>query len=560
MARAEFHGSHRSLLPLRIVDVRTFDWLGILFVGGWLIAVAAFALVGHDQEGELVSLTDGAFDLREDTVWMVVYHAGEEVGILREDRTRLVDGWLIENQGIAELSFGADPHVFQFSSRVTLRDDLALRSATASIDAFGRTLEMFGQYSSSDDAPSFNVNLTLDDATEQFSASLEERPRIAPHAIPQILAQHDPQPGDRFIQDYFDPMTLTPSTIELTYEGQRHIENIDGDYPDAHHFRQSAGSLDTQIYVDEWGMPIQQNLPMQVALARLPEALGPGQFADFQERFEDRGADAPPFVDAIDAGDLLAIAARFGSGDLDRLQPDDLQDFADDDDLLALADDDASEPAGDPDTTDEPRRVTLDPLPDRDLHLLSPRQHIAFQSSTSARIEVGHPSPLWHTGHAPTPTTADTHWPDLDDAPDWFVDLVDHLPDDLQDLNALQSSWPDTCPDWGQAPALKPSNSPPTLDDVEPSEQHECLFSMAQSWLHHDLSPHFVHGYRLDAHGEPIPHIWIALYDGRQYLADIDPLAGPVGRDHIQLWIDDRFELHALDALADLQNVLQISD
>ncbi len=537
--------------------MRLFDWIGILAVGSWLLAFTAFFLVGHEGDPQAITLTDGAFELQEDTTWMAVYHAGDEVGVLREDRTRLVDGWLIENQGIAELSFGGDPYLFQFTSRVTLRDDLALRNATASIDAFGHTLEMLGQYT--DDGPSFRVHLTLDEAAEQFRAPLDQRPRIAPHAIPQILAQHDPQPGDRFSQDYFDPMTLTPSTIDITYEGQREVSSLDGDYPDAHHFVQSTGGLETNIMVDEFGMPIQQVLPMQVAIARLPQPIGAQKFADLQERFDERGDTSPPFVDAIDAGDLLAIAARFGSGDLDRLQPDDLQDLDPGDDLHELLDTSSTDDADDDDDDPSPLTIAIDPLPERDLDLLSPRQHIALQSNDDARVQTAHPSPLWHTAHAPSPPEFESRWPDPDDAPPWFRDLVDAIPTDpdpLQSPDALRDAWPDTCPPWHHGLPSAPDNSAPSLDDVAPKEPYTCLSAQYQALLTADYHPHLVHGFILHPDRGFVPHLWIALYDGHQYLADIDPLAGPVDRHHLQLWLASEADLEALVPIADSLHVL----
>lgn len=526
--------------------VRLFDIVGIFFVAVWAVGVVAFVFVGHGtSEGEAISLTDGAIELTEDTVWMTVYREGDEVGALREDRTRIIDGWLFEMQGIATLELADDTYAFRFVSRSTLNEDLTLRSATASVDAFGMSLEMDGTYLETDGDPRFRLTVRLGDSTEQFIADLDEQPRLAQHAIPQLLATEELEEGDLYEQEFFDPLTLSPSNLTLEYEGRTDVTSHGGVYEDAHSFGQSVGNLRSRIRTDEHGEVLQQVLPMQIAVDRMPDAVGKSHFADFEQTFEERSQDAPPFVDAIDTDDLLALVARFGSGEIDRLRTAD-----EDDDPLLETDED-----------DDRTEFQLSNLADiDDIELMSPRQHIALQTSDQARVETDVANPLWHAGDAPIDSDYQPRaTPDDDEVVESLADQLSHSVDaarndvDQLDATAISAALDDVCPDETFEDTGDAFVAPWPDDPAgEPDSPVECLALLADATTALDLPPHFVHGAVFDGR-DFHQRVWIAWYDQGHYFGEFDPIAADaeVGADHIQLFVDDRYDPHRTDPVID---------
>ncbi len=515
--------------------MRLFDIAGIFFVALWVVGITAFFLIGHDDgQGRAISLTDGDIEMTEDTVWMTVYRAGDEVGTLREDRTRLIDGWLFEMQGVVLLDLVDDTYAFRFISRSTLNNDLTLRSAMATVEAFGMTLTMDGQFREDEGDAQFVINVTLDESTRRFVADLEERPRLSQHAIPQILATEELDVGDRFEHEFFDPLTLSPSTIQLEYEGTTDVSGYEGTYEGAHSFGQTVGSLHSRIRTDSSGMVLQQILPMQVAIARIPEAIGPSYYNDFEEIFEETFDDAPPFVDAIDTEDLLALVARFGSGEVDRLR-----DAGEEVALFDGADDDETKDTGE---------FYFSALPDTDrVELMSPRQHIAFSTSDEARVETALDNPLWHAGDAPPNSSYEPlHASDEHDLVAAIVEALDEpvtaaLADDapldtelfvdLRDEHCADVSTDDVASSWPSA----------QVDEVQTIVDCMALIADALSAL--DVAPHFVHGARFDG-DEFHERTWLAIYRDGHYLGEFDLHSdgGGVDARHVQFYLDDAYD------------------
>lgn len=515
--------------------MRLFDVAGIVFVAAWLITLGAFMTIGQDSEQSSgIPLVGGDIELHEETVWMTVYREGEEVGVLREDRTLLIDGWLIETQGIVELNLLDDNYLFNFVSRSTLNEDLTLRSAIGEVKAFGMELSMNGRVHNTDDTPELHVNINLDGSSQQFVADLDDVPRLATHAIPQMLANDELEKGVRFQQEFFDPLTLSPSTLELVYEGRDEITNVDGHYPDAHAFRQSVGTFVSEIRADSRGMIIQQTLPMQIAIARLPEALGRNQFSDYFEAFEEASDKSPPFINAIDTDDLMALVSRFGSGQIDRLRPAGEGE--------AILEDEIDE---------ESNEFLISPLPDPEYRaLMSPQQRIAIQTTDEARVEVGPVNALWHAGLAPENSSYDAVMSAeehdgiaaLSSVLSQQVDAGDFDPEAaLAEIDRqcphdwLEQGFPDLDEPW-----------PIELGD-EPSSPLECLAIVADALSASDLPPHFVHGAYIDG-DEPSARVWIALYHDGEFLGALDLFApnGAVSSRHVQLFIDDTYNAEAL--------------
>ena len=513
--------------------MRLFDILGILFVTAWVVVIAAFILA---DEGEAIrlSLVDGDIDLREETTWMTVFRAGDEVGVLREDRTRLIDGWLIEMQGIVELNILSESYAFRFTSRSTLNEDLTRRSASGSVEAFGLNLVMTGNLHHQDDGVEFHVTVRLDSAVERFVAALDEAPRLSVHAIPQMIASEELAEGVRFEHEFFDPLTLSPTHITMVYQGRDNIVNFDGDHVEAHAFRQTMGNFSSEIRTDDRGMIIQQVLPMQIAIARLPEFLGRNLMVKMEEIFDDAKTKRPPFVDAISAEDLLALVARLGSGQVERLRP--VDEFLVDD----AATDEAERDRRDA-VEEEPREFLVEPLPaDPELlDLVGPRQHVAIQTDRRARIVTGRDNTLWYVGMAPSPSafTADADTA-ADEVAQELVSKVEAKPGEL-DVAAI-------------ADVVRPR----CAQDFDEGDHLSCQQLLARALTALEHPPHFAHGVVAGDDGLS-PHIWLVIFKNSRHLGSIDLASadGGVSANHLQLFLSDAPDTARLEELAPIVSI-----
>lgn len=523
--------------------MRLFDIVGIIAVTGWIAVVAVFVFVAFDDSFTGLSLTDGDIEIYEGTLWMNVSHAGEDVGVLREDRTRLLDGWLIETQGVVELNFLNDTHAFRFDSKTNLAEDLTLRTALGRIEAFGMTMQMDGRYRADDDGHRFDVTFNLDQSTERFTVDLDGPVHLVSHAIPRMLASDGLQPGSRIAQEFFDPLTLAPSNIVLTYRGQEELTSY-GDTHQAHRFQQTFGDVTAIIHTDEQGSVLHHVMPFQFALVRVPQFMGAQEFRESNRRFDQRDDSPPAFISAIDSDFLLSLVGRLGSGQAGRLRP------------LNVDEEAESEPAA--------FVFAISGLSDhRRLHLESPRQRVITQLSDFLEIETGAENIFWNPGQRPDPSTYQaTIDPEVNAALDEFIAHLAEIP--RQDLSTAQIAAHlfDSCTlDEDAAPvALEDLHWPPTVDG-EPDDPLQCLAFLADGLTAHGLTPHFVHGAR-EYDGGIAFRIWLAIYEEGYDLIEIDPIEpdGKVSRYHVQLFIDDDHDLDELFKVAEEADFIFESD
>lgn len=303
--------------------MRPFDVFGLIALTVWLVALVSYGLFAFDSEATGVSLTNGEVDLREETLWMTVYQSGEEVGVMREDRTRLIDGWLIELQGVVTLEIFDNPTSFRLNTKTNVATDLSLRSAIGTVEAFGRTFQLDGRYRSTDghdDGHRFDLRLQIDDAQETFSLPLKSRPFLIGHALPRILARDSLEVGERFTQEYFDPLTMTPSPITTVYEGKEEISQY-GEVYQAHRFRNQQQGMDTTIFTDDRGSVLRQFMPLDIHMIAVPEIIGSGSYRQRRDTFQSSVNDLPPFLRDLKPQQLLSFLGRDlgATGDVDEL-------------------------------------------------------------------------------------------------------------------------------------------------------------------------------------------------------------------------------------------------
>ncbi|TXD39156.1 hypothetical protein FRC98_01780 [Lujinxingia vulgaris] len=510
--------------------MRSFDIIGGVVVVAWLAATAVFAL-GASEEAQAIG--SGAFDLEEGVTFITLQQGDDDRGVIREERTRLVEGWLVETSAYATFAIMGQLQGVHLDSKVSLDDDLRLRSASGEVEAFGMHLRALAQYT----GEAFDVTLYLDGEQERFTIPLEKPPELVGHAIPRLLASGELEPGATYAQDFIDPMTLAPTDLSLRYVGEETIRHF-GEEVEVHRFVQAIGSQYLDVLVDGRGEVVQQGFPFRIRGSRLPEALATTYYRRAQEAFEEAPKERPDFLKGIDTGDLLTMASYLGGGQVEALTG--------------------------AETTSELnlREVGLRGLDDRsELDLESPRQRVMLETDEELVIQVGPLNPHW-AGEA---------W---SEAPE--VALFDTLPAAIEAMaqalatddreqhrralaglctlrdGARSVAWPKAGDDAQNAPSLEDrQNRLLAADAALPATQpQDCLAAvhLAAKSAGHDVR--LAHGLNFGTEGFLGPRVWLVAIreDGTRY--EIDPLrAGPLGADHLQIFLSPTLDVTRLFTL-----------
>src|SRR5690554_359193 len=155
------------VLPAWSPAVRIFDMIGGVVVVAWLASTAIF-VVGNS--GDAREIGSGAFDLSEGINFIALQQGTEDRGVIREERTRLVDGWLVETRAYATFEMMGQLQGVRLDSKVSLDEEMRLRSASGKVEAFGLQLRALAQYT----GEAFDVTLYLDGEQERFQVPFEQ--------------------------------------------------------------------------------------------------------------------------------------------------------------------------------------------------------------------------------------------------------------------------------------------------------------------------------------------------------------------------------------------------
>lgn len=503
--------------------MRTFDIIGGVVVVAWLAASAVFAMSASEEARAMGS---GTFDLEEGVTFITLQQGEEDRGVIREERTRLVEGWLVETSAYATFAIMGQVQGVHLDSKVSLDDDLRLRSASGEVEAFGMHLRALANYT----GEAFDVTLYLDGEQERFTIALENPPELVGHAIPRLMASGELEPGATYAQDFIDPMTLAPTDLSLRYVGEETIRHF-GEEVEVHRFVQAIGSQYLDVLVDGRGEVVQQGFPFRIRGSRLPEALASTYFRRAEEAYEAAPRERPDVLKGVSASDLLTMASYLGGGQIEALTG------AEDVSELNL------------------REVGLQGLDDRSgLALESPRQRVMLQTDEELVIQVGPLNPHW-AGEA---------W---SEAPE--VALPEKLPaaieamaralatdDTEQHRQALAAlctlrdgerpvRWPEPGDGANAASSLEALQAALLAADgaLPATRPQGCLAAVHLAARHAGHDVRLAHGLNFGTEGFLGPRIWLVAIrqDGTRY--EIDPLrVGKLGADHLQIFLSPTLE------------------
>lgn len=239
------------------------------------LAVAAFVAVlvldlralGRPRDEVSLHVDPAALaeGFREGVQWYGLYRGQDKVGFSRTERRRRGQGYQMTQ--VLELqpsSTGAG--LRRISIDTELDAGFALERFTVEADG-PIPLRAEGERR----GDSLHVEAEGLPGVPVLDVPLREPP-VFDFSLGPLVTSHDLRPGDRFAFTHVDPLGLTPTEGSLEYLGRVDLDVL-GERVSALHLRQELPGLPPmQLWVNELGEVLQQELPLQLLAVREAEA------------------------------------------------------------------------------------------------------------------------------------------------------------------------------------------------------------------------------------------------------------------------------------------------
>jgi hypothetical protein len=239
------------------------------------LAVAAFVAVvlldlrslGRPREEVSLRVDPQALaeGFREGVQWYGLYRGNDKIGFSRTERRRRGAGYQLAQQIHFQPSAGAGVTSIVVDTEL----DAAFVLERFTVQALGGPLPLQARGERRGDV--LHVEAEGLPGLSALDLPLREPP-VFDFSLGPLVMSHDLQPGDRFAFTHVDPLGLTPSEGSIEYLGRADLDVL-GERTSAFHLRQElAGVPPLQLWVNELGEVLQQELPLQLLAVREAEA------------------------------------------------------------------------------------------------------------------------------------------------------------------------------------------------------------------------------------------------------------------------------------------------
>jgi len=263
--------------------ISLFDALGLVSIAAFLVALAIDFSELRWSARE-IELEPAAFELadgfREGAAWYGLYFRDTKVGFMRVDRRRLGNGFAVRSRTLLEMTFMGRPQRATIDLDTQLDSAMALERFTVDVASGILNLDASGRWADG------RLEIELSTAGRDLRRSLPlERPPSLDLNLSALMVQHRPVAGDVFLLDGLDPISLTPRRVELEYLGRDTVAVVDAQVS-AHRFRQQVGGQVLDVWVNDLGEVLREQLPMGVIAVREAEAVATFELARRQRSGE----------------------------------------------------------------------------------------------------------------------------------------------------------------------------------------------------------------------------------------------------------------------------------
>ncbi len=240
---------------------RLFDIVGVVAVlafVGWVVHLAtADAGLLADAERFELSDEDRAAGWRPGTEWQGIYLKEQKVGYIRLDKWKDGDLYRMRSDMVLHLTVMKSRQRIQtklnasMDHRFVMRDfDMTIASGPADIDIRGKVVA----------GNKVEVEIRSAGDVQTQTVQLKEEPRMQ-FSLKALLARKDLAPGDKLALSFFDPASMSEREIVIEYKGRSKERYLETDV-EAFHFVQNFGGVPLDVYVNQIGEVLKEQLPM----------------------------------------------------------------------------------------------------------------------------------------------------------------------------------------------------------------------------------------------------------------------------------------------------------
>ncbi len=254
--------------------MRTIPWFDL--VGG--LAVAAFVAVllldlrvlGRPRDEVSLHVDPAALaeGFREGVQWYGLYRGQDKVGFSRTERRRRGPGYqLSQRLELPASSAGASAGITRITIDTELDAGFALERFRVETEGGPIPLRAEGERR----GDTLHVEAEGLPGVPVLDVPLRQPP-VFDFSLGPLVTTHDLRPGDRFAFTHVDPLGLTPTEGSLEYLGRVDLDVL-GERVSALHLRQELPGLPPlQLWINELGEVLQQELPLALLAVREAEA------------------------------------------------------------------------------------------------------------------------------------------------------------------------------------------------------------------------------------------------------------------------------------------------
>jgi hypothetical protein len=248
-----------------------FDVVGALVVAAFVaVLLVDLRVLGRPRDEVSLHVDPAALaeGFREGVQWYGLYRGQDKVGFSRTERRRRGNGNGYQLSQVLELapsSTGAG--LTRISVDTELDAAFALERFTVATEGGPIALRAEGERR----GEQLHIEAEGVPGLQALDIPLHEPP-VFDFSLGPLVMTHDLRPGDRFAFTHVDPLALTPTEGSLEYLGRADLDVL-GERVSSFHLRQELPGLPPmQLWVNELGEVLQQELPLQLLAVREAEA------------------------------------------------------------------------------------------------------------------------------------------------------------------------------------------------------------------------------------------------------------------------------------------------
>ncbi len=259
--------AHPDSRRARRRELPWFDVLGGLAVAAFVVVVLLdFRALGRPRDEVSLRVDPQALaeGFREGVQWFGLYRGDEKVGFSRTEQRRRGTGYQLGQRIEIRAAAGAATSI-----RIDTELDAAFVLERFTVEALGGPIPLRAEGQRRGEL--LHIEAEGLPGITALDLPLREPP-VFDFSLGPLVMTHDLQPGDRFAFTHVDPLGLVPSEGSLEYLGRADLDVL-GETVSAFHLRQQLPGLPPlQLWINELGEVLQQELPLSLLAVREAEA------------------------------------------------------------------------------------------------------------------------------------------------------------------------------------------------------------------------------------------------------------------------------------------------